>query len=179
MTSPCHVVHATAVALGPHAALLRGPSGSGKSDLALRFLATKLPIALCGREMAGPGLVADDRVLLERCGPTILARCHERLAGLLEVRGLGIVDVAAHPPSRLVLLVDLVAARAIERLPEAGVCEDVLGVALPVVRLAPFEASAPLKLALALLHASASPAGAADAHLPPANNPTGENNRLS
>ncbi len=130
-------IHGTAVGIDGAGILLRGPSGAGKSDLALRLID------------AGAALVADDRVVLARDGDAVLASAPETIAGRLEVRGLGIVrlPMAASAPLRLV--VDLVAPGDVERLPKAG--ETVLlGVALPVLNLAPFEASAPAKVRLAL-----------------------------
>lgn len=130
-------IHGTAVGVDGAGVLLRGPSGAGKSDLALRLID------------AGAALVADDRVVLARDGDAILAFAPDAIAGKLEVRGLGIVRLPAVASARLRLVVDLVAPAAVERLPKAG--ETVLlGVALPVLNLAPFEASAPAKVRLAL-----------------------------
>ena len=148
------LVHATCVALRPHGAssgrawravLLRGPSGAGKSDLALRLIE------------AGGRLVADDQTRLTRSGRTLFATAPAALAGLLEVRGVGIVkltrgQVLAQAP--LALLVDLVAADCVERLPEPAL-ETVLDVDLPVLALAPFEVSAAAKLRLALAQIAA------------------------
>jgi HPr kinase/phosphorylase len=130
------LVHATAVAVDGGAILLRGPSGAGKSDLGLRLID------------AGAGLVADDQVELRRAGRQILARAPPTLAGLVEIRGLGIVRVAAVEAAPLVLIADLILAREIERLPEPRV-ERVLGIAIPLISLAPFEASAAAKLLFA------------------------------
>jgi HPr kinase/phosphorylase len=130
------LVHATAVAVEGGAVLLRGPPGSGKSDLALRLID------------AGAVLVADDQTELRRDGAGVVARAPAAIAGLIEVRGLGLVGVPTTAEAPVVLLVDLVAATAVERLPEHRF-EEVLGVALPVIALAPFEASAAVKLRLA------------------------------
>jgi serine kinase of HPr protein (carbohydrate metabolism regulator) len=140
------LVHGTCVALGRRAALLRGPAGSGKSDLALRFLflARRGPAAL-----DPPGLVADDQVRLTRMGDRVLAAAPESIRGEMEVRGVGIVGVKPVLESELVVVVDLVDAGAVERLPAPGEVQ-VLGLALPLLRLTPFESSAPMKLALAL-----------------------------
>ncbi|MDX2203498.1 MAG: HPr kinase/phosphatase C-terminal domain-containing protein [Hyphomicrobiaceae bacterium] len=136
-------VHATCVTFSRTAALIRGPSGSGKSDLALRFLflSRRGPAAV-----EAPLLVADDRVILERGETGLLARAPEAIRGKLEVRGVGIVQVKHALEAGLVALVDLVAPQEIERMPEPA-RETLLGVSLPVFRLAPFEASAPIKLA--------------------------------
>lgn len=143
------LVHATCVALRPpgttagrawQAILLRGPSGAGKSDLALRLIE------------AGGRLIADDQTRIARRGRALLASAPAALAGLMEVRGVGIIrlprgQLLSRAP--LSLVVDLVPPDRIERLPEPAT-ETVLGVELPVFALAPFEASAPAKLRLAL-----------------------------
>lgn len=109
--------------------LLLGPSGAGKSDLALRLI---------GR---GFVLVADDQVLVADG----IASAPPALAGLLEVRGLGIMRLSHCPAARLVLAADL-AARP-DRLP-APARHAVLG--LPLLGLDPVPASAPDRLILAL-----------------------------
>ena len=82
------LIHGTCVALGPHAALIRGRSGSGKSDLALRFL------ALPPEHGLEPLLVADDQVWVERQKDgSLVASAPSNLAGKIEVRGLGILEV--------------------------------------------------------------------------------------
>jgi serine kinase of HPr protein (carbohydrate metabolism regulator) len=139
-------LHGTAIALGDRAVMLRGPSGAGKSDLALRALA-----APPGRfSEAAFELVGDDQVIVRRAGGRLMVNAHPRLAGLIEVRGLGILPVRHRAEAGLVLVADLVAGGDVERLPDPWPVTDVLGVPVPVMRLAPFEASAPLKLALAL-----------------------------
>jgi serine kinase of HPr protein (carbohydrate metabolism regulator) len=131
------LVHATAVALAGRAVLLRGPSGSGKSDLALRLID------------AGAELIADDQSELSREGETILVRAPAPIAGLFEVRGIGIVRLAPCPGAPLALIADLVAPERVERLPQLA-REPILGLPIPVVALAPFEASAAAKLRLAV-----------------------------
>jgi serine kinase of HPr protein (carbohydrate metabolism regulator) len=130
-------VHATCIAFGGRGVLLRGPSGSGKSDLAARAID------------AGARLVADDRVTLTRRGDTIAASAPPSIRGMIEIRGLGILRVDAEEESPLALVADLVEPRDVERLPEPRRCE-ILGLKLPWVSLAPFEASAVAKLRLAL-----------------------------
>lgn len=140
------VLHGTAIALGDRAVLLRGPSGAGKSDLALRAMAASL-----GCFAEGPfELVGDDQVIVHRVGGRLMVNAHPRLAGLIEVRGLGILPVPHIAEAGLVLVADLSESRDIVRLPDPWPVADVFGVSLPVMRIAPFEASAPLKLALAL-----------------------------
>jgi HPr kinase/phosphorylase len=145
------LIHGTCVALGQRAALLRGPSGSGKSDLALRFLflARRGPAAL-----DPPALVADDQVSIRRDGDRLLASAPASIQGQLEVRGVGIVGVKPAAEVELVLVVDLVDAGLVERLPLDGITTRLAGADVPLVRLTPFEASAPIKLALELARAS-------------------------
>lgn len=134
------IIHATAVALdggdGLVGVLLRGPSGRGKSDLALRLID------------GGARLVADDCTMVHRAGESVRLAPPDAIRGRLEVRGLGIVPVDPVADVPLALIVDLVASGAVERLPVP--CEEaVLGVAVPVVALAPFEPSAAAKVRLA------------------------------
>jgi HPr kinase/phosphorylase len=130
-------IHGTAVSIDGAGVLLRGPSGSGKSDLALRLID------------GGAVLVADDRVVLSRSGAVVTAVAPEMIAGKLEVRGLGIVPspVVGATPLRLVL--DLAPPGRVDRLPKA-METMLLGVPIPVLNLTPFEASAPAKVRLAL-----------------------------
>jgi HPr kinase/phosphorylase len=131
------LLHATAVAIDGRAVLLRGASGSGKSDLALRLID------------AGARLVADDQSELCREGDTIIVRAPAPIAGLIEVRGVGIMRLDALTEAPVALIVDLVLSEAIERLP-ARLSEAVLGLTLPRITVAPFDPSAAAKLRLAL-----------------------------
>jgi len=143
------LVHGTCVALGRRGVLLRGGAGSGKSDLALRFMALPGEGALC------PGLVADDQVYVS-ANPdgTLTASAPPTIAGKIEVRGLGIMPVPFLPEAELVLVCDL-ASNDVPRVPAESAKTTVLaGVPLPTLSLAPFEASAPLKLKMALLRAT-------------------------
>lgn len=136
---PADEVHATCIVLGGLGVLLRGDAGAGKSDLALRMIGD------------GANLVADDRVRLARDGEAVVASAPAPLAGLLEVRGLGIVRLDAdrlENAARIALVCDLVAAEDLERLPEPARVA-LLGVTLPLCRLDPFAASATHKLRLA------------------------------
>src|SRR5712691_8953712 len=131
------LIHATAVAIDGHAVLLRGPSGCGKSDLGLR------------RIDAGGRLVADDQSELWRRGDVLFVRAPATIGGLLEIRGIGIMRLDALPEAPVAMIADLVAAEKVERLPTSN-RETILGVALPLVAVAPFEASAAAKIRLAL-----------------------------
>ena len=103
-------IHATAILLDGKGVLIRGPSGSGKSLLALYLLDI---FASRGRDAA---LVSDDRVELESLGQTILLHGPATIAGLIELRGHGIVSRPYQTGKRLDLVVDLVPA--LERMPE-------------------------------------------------------------
>lgn len=129
------LIHATAVAIEGGAILLRGASGSGKSDLALRLID------------GGGQLVADDQTLLRRAGDTVFASAPSAIAGLLEVRGVGVVKIAAAVEAPVVLVANLILSGEIERMPERRF-EGLLGVLVPVVDLVPFEASSAAKLRL-------------------------------
>jgi HPr kinase/phosphorylase len=131
------LVHATTVAIGGRAMLLRGPSGSGKSDLALRLID------------AGARLVADDQSELSCDGGAVLVRAPDAIAGLIELRGVGVLRLDPLPIARLALVVDLVPPEAVERMPDQMTVEF-FGVPIPLVALAPFEASATAKLRFVL-----------------------------
>src|SRR5262245_16850384 len=111
LTSPRPSIHATAVLVGPRAVLIRGPSGSGKSRLALALLQA----AEAGR-LAFARLVSDDRTRLEATGGRLLARTVPELAGLIEVRGVGIAQTPYEPAAVVGTVIDLGADLA--RLPE-------------------------------------------------------------
>jgi serine kinase of HPr protein (carbohydrate metabolism regulator) len=129
-------LHATCVDIAGTAVLFTGPSGSGKSDLALRLID------------GGATLVADDQVNLRRDGHRLLAGCPGPMRGLIEVHGLGPVRLTCTENVPLGLVVRLVAAPRVERLPEPDY-ERLLGIAVPALDLAPFAASACAKVRMA------------------------------
>lgn len=99
------ILHATTVALGEDRGLLiLGPSGSGKSALALQLMAL------------GAGLVADDQTEIHQEGGALIATCPPAIRGLIEARGVGILNAPALPRARLILAVDLGQTET-ERLP--------------------------------------------------------------
>ncbi len=137
-------VHATCVAFGDIAILLRGPAGSGKSDLALRLIE------------AGAVLVADDRVALTAQDGRLVAAAPPALAGLLELRGIGLVGLPHVSGVPVALAVDLVSAQDVERLPDPG-WDAYLGVRIRKVAVTPFEQTAVAKLRIAAYDAVAQP----------------------
>lgn len=135
------LLHATAIAVAGRAALLLGSSGSGKSDLALRCLMHG--VVDRGRAVQ-VALVADDQVIVQRDAGRLICRPPSAIAGLIEMRGLGIQAVPYVAEADVALVVRLT-PDPIERLPEPR-SHDLLGLAVPEIQLAPFEASAPFKL---------------------------------
>jgi HPr kinase/phosphorylase len=141
-------IHATAIALDDRrAALLLGPSGAGKSDLALRCILQGAWID--GRHRLAT-LVADDQVIVERTFDGLRAWTPEAIAGRIEVRGLGIVAMPHIASAAVTLAVQLVEGQEIERLPDSAATANILGWDVPILRVSPFEASAHLKVLLAL-----------------------------
>ena len=139
-------LHATAIAVGSRAVVIRGPSGSGKSDLAFRCLA--LPTSAL---LTSPAkLVSDDQVLLTRNGLSLAVTAPQTLLGKLEVRGLGILEVDPELDAKAVLIADIVEPRDMERYPDPWPTANLLGLAVPLIRVVAFDSSAPLKLLAAL-----------------------------
>jgi serine kinase of HPr protein (carbohydrate metabolism regulator) len=142
MPGPTEIRHAGLIALRLdgrwRGALIEGPSGSGKSDLALRALD------------AGFRLVADDRTVVFRSQGRLFGRAPGPLAGLIECRGVGILPVEPLGFAEILLLVRCeTTPQAVQRMPEVEQ-EPLLGKAAPVLRLWPFELSALAKLRRAL-----------------------------
>jgi len=129
-------IHASCVDISGFGVLLRGPSGGGKSDLALRLID------------GGARLVADDQVALDALDGTLIASAPGEIAGRLEVRGLGIVEVETVATATVGLIVDLVPRAEIARLPQPASCV-LEGISLPAIALAAFDASAAAKVRLA------------------------------
>lgn len=132
MTAPMQPIHATAVArhtpAGWRGVLVQGPSGVGKSDLALRLIGQ------------GWRLIADDWTHLWASDGALYAAAPDTITGKIEVRGLGIVAAPLRPLARIMLAVACT-HEAVERLPEAAVWTwD--GVTIPRLQLDPRPASA-------------------------------------
>jgi HPr kinase/phosphorylase len=139
---------ATAVAIetlkGPLAVLLRGASGAGKSDLALRLID------------GGAKLIGDDQVMLTAEGGWLRAGGHPAIKRLIEVRGVGVIAVPVIAAAPVALLIDLVAPGQVARLPEPAF-EILLGARVPRLALAGLEASAPAKVRFAVAALAAVP----------------------
>jgi HPr kinase/phosphorylase len=129
VTSP--TIHASAVLLGARAALIRGPSGVGKSRLAFALI----QLASSGA-LAFARLVGDDRVHIEAIHGRLLVRPAPTLAGTLEIRGLGLRRLPYEPVAQIGLLVDLDAPEA-TRLPDPTTVAALAGVSLPRLCVAP------------------------------------------
>ena len=134
MTSPL-LVHASCVCAQNKGILLVGPSGAGKSDLALRLIDR------------GAMLVADDYVNLTRKDNALMASPPNQLEGKIEIRGVGICTLPFAPTAQIHLYVDL--TELTDRLPEPTF-QDIAGVMIPRIALSALEASAPLKIGMAL-----------------------------
>lgn len=142
-------VHASAVLAGASAVLIRGPAGAGKSRLALALIQAAESGAI-----GFARLVGDDRIGLEPAHGRLLVRPAPSLAGLIEVRGLGIRRLDHEPVAVVGLVVDLAAPEA-ERLPQTSVQQvTVEGIKLPRLVIAPGADPLPVVLA-SLLTAAA------------------------
>lgn len=119
-----HNVHATGLVLGGKGLILRGPSGSGKSRLALALLDAWEARGLAAR------LVSDDRIDIEATGPGLVMHAPPAIAGLIELRGRGIVSRPYLAKARLHLVVDLV-TRLDRLVEEEDLRTELLGVPLP------------------------------------------------
>ena len=126
-------LHGTALAFGKRGVLLRGSPGAGKSSLALQLI--DQPGSGLGRTPLRARLIADDQVILHRAGRKIMMRPPPSLAGLLEIRGIGIAVTSFSKNVALAMVIDLKPQSGIARMPEDDeLVEEILGV--PVRRLA-------------------------------------------
>ncbi|MTI00279.1 HPr kinase/phosphorylase [Roseibium sp. RKSG952] len=123
--------HANCVVIGTLGVLILGPSGAGKSALSEHM------IGLAGSKGHFAALVADDRVELTARSGSLIARVPDQLAGLLELRGFGIVETAFEPASMVHIVMKLAAIDRIERLPEDCIgAIELEGTNLPLVTVA-------------------------------------------
>ena len=130
-------MHASCVAFADLAVLLRGPSGSRKSDLALRLIE------------AGAHLVSDDYVDLNGADGMLLARPPQVIAGRLEARGIGLLTLPYQAPVEVGLIIDLVPREAVERMPEAAF-ETIEDVAIRKLALYAFDGATVAKIKMFL-----------------------------
>jgi len=131
-------LHACCVAVKGRAVLISGRSGSGKSDLALRLIDR------------GASLVSDDYTMLRRVSGKLFASAPGNIAGKMEVRGVGILPFDSVTDAQVCLFVDL--DKGVERLPDRQETRVVAGVQLPLIAINSLEASAPVKVEVALRH---------------------------
>ncbi len=103
---PAHIVHATTISVDGRGLIIHGPSGSGKSALALQLIAL------------GATLVADDRTLLSKVPTGLVANCPPAIQGLIEARGFGLLELPFETNVQIYLAVDLAQTER-ERLPKA------------------------------------------------------------
>ena len=128
--------HASTVARDGRAVMITGPSGSGKSDLALRLLDH------------GFQLVSDDQTIISHDGDRLLASAPPTIAGKMEIRGIGIVDMDTVSDTPVALIVEL--TTEIDRMPDDSRERSILGLAVPLVSVDAMTASAAAKVAVAL-----------------------------
>ncbi len=137
-------LHASCVAIDGRAVLIEGRSGEGKSDLALRLIDR------------GGALVSDDYTICTRSNGALLGDAPANIAGKIEVRGIGVIDMPHQGRVPIALLVTILDTPP--RMPEAPKKRRIAGVDIPEVALAALEPSAPIKVELALKHIGWTPA---------------------
>ncbi len=136
MSAATVTVHASCIAVDGRGILLSGRSGSGKSDLALRLIDR------------GASLVSDDYTILNADGDRLFASAPANIAGMIEVRGLGIVERPCVETAAICLFVDL--DGPVDRMPGEGAMVTLAGIDIPAATLNALEASAPIKVEVAL-----------------------------
>ena len=129
--------HGTAVSYNGSGILILGPSGSGKSDLALRLI------------NEGADLIADDQVLIKLVGKALQLSAPDSISGLIEVRGVGIIKIKPVCYIPLSLIVEIKSGAQLERIPimKKDLIEKIL---IPVIKLDAFEGSAIAKIKILL-----------------------------
>jgi HPr kinase/phosphorylase len=142
MVADASTIHASAVLVGPKAALIRGPTGSGKSTLAWNLVT-----AAAQGLLTFARLVADDRAYVENHSARLLVRPAAALAGMIEVHGLGIRRIEFEPVAMVGLVVDLGVGDATRYPGAEGTSVMIQGVTLPRLAVAPGIAALPMVLA--------------------------------
>jgi serine kinase of HPr protein (carbohydrate metabolism regulator) len=137
-------LHASCVAIDGRAVLIEGRSGEGKSDLALRLIDR------------GGMLVSDDYTICTRSNGALLGGAPANIAGKIEVRGIGVIDMPRQDSAPIALLVTILDTPP--RMPEGPKKRRIAGIDIPEVALAALEPSAPIKVELALKHIGWTPA---------------------
>lgn len=137
-------LHTSCVAIDGRAVLIEGRSGEGKSDLALRLIDR------------GAVLVSDDYTICTRTDGVLLAAAPPNIAGKIEVRGIGVIDMPHQDRVPIALLVTIIEAPP--RMPEGPKKRRIAGIDIPEVALAALEPSTPVKVELALRHIGWTPA---------------------
>lgn len=137
-------LHASCVAVDGRAVLIEGRSGEGKSDLALRMIDR------------GAVLVSDDYTVCTRADGTLQGSAPANIAGKIEVRGIGVIDMPHQDRVPIALLITILEAPP--RMPEGPKKRRIAGIDIPEVALAALEPSAPVKVELALKHIGWTPA---------------------
>ncbi len=129
-------LHATCVAIGGQSVLICGRSGSGKSDLALRLIDR------------GAILVSDDYTIVQNQSGILQASAPAQISGKIEVYGVGIINVETvqNVPVALIIAID----QPVTRMPDGVETRKIAGIALPIVSVLPHEASAPIKIEIAM-----------------------------
>ena len=129
--------YATAVIYCGFGILIRGPSGSGKSDLALRLIDD------------GADLIADDQVVIKAVGQELYLSPPDSLSGLIEVRGVGVIKIEYFRDIRLCLIVELDPRNEIQRIPKIKE-ELIKKIPVPVINMYAFESSVLAKIKIIL-----------------------------
>ena len=144
------ILHATCLDIEGRGVLVQGRSGAGKSDLALRLI-DQPGLGVMGKALKPARLVADDQVVIRRLGVRLLASPPEKLQGLIEIRGLGILQIPFCPETILHLIVVIGQREQMPRMPEPNdFIGEILGTRLPRIALDAKAASAPARVRAAL-----------------------------
>jgi len=131
--------------------LLLGDAGAGKSDLALQLVTTAF---LDNGSLVTIRLISDDQVSLSRSLDDLIATPPPRIAGKIEVRGIGILPIAFEQGIKIVLAIAIRPAHEIERLPQIQATHTILDVELPLIAVDGSKPGAPSKIVMAALQCS-------------------------